>query len=99
MNTSYSFGGGHDGSEMFKVAPIVYGSSSSSDLSLLSSSSQPSASRPSDLMPKLKRNPTNAMPPKTPKTNASPLGLILVAKEKSPPDKNGPAARPAADKV
>lgn len=37
--------------------------------------------------------------PKTPNANASPLGLTLVAREKSPPERNGPAARPAADRV
>ena len=50
-------------------------------------------------MPKLSRKPMNAMPPKTPKAKASPFGRIWVAMEKSPPERKGPAARPAADRV
>lgn len=50
-------------------------------------------------MPKLSRKPRNATPPNTPNARASPFGLILIAIEKRPPDRKGPAARPAADKV
>ena len=39
------------------------------------------------------------MPPKTPKAKASPLGRTFVAIENKPPDKNGPIARPAAERV
>ena len=75
-------------------------SSSFSSSSLPSSSSEnPSASRPSPRIPKLRRKPTNVMPPKTPKAKASPLGLILVAAENKAPDRKGPTARPAADSV
>ena len=72
-------------------------SSSSSSSSL--SSSHPSASNPSPLMPKLARNPMNAIPPNKPNARASPLGLTLVARENIPPETKGPTARPAADRV
>ena len=79
----------------------LYGSSSS-DLSLTSSSSlssQPSASRFCDLIPKLRRNPRKAIPPNTPNASASPFGCIPIAMEKRPPERKGPAARPAAESV
>lgn len=41
----------------------------------------------------------NAIPPKTPQASASPFGLTRVAMEKRPPERKGPAARPAADSV
>lgn len=50
-------------------------------------------------MPKLASQPRNAMPPKTPHANASPFGSTRVAMEKSPPDRKGPAALPAAERV
>lgn len=50
-------------------------------------------------MPQLARKPTKAMPAKTPHDNASPFGRTLVDNEKRPPDRNGPAARPAAESV
>jgi len=40
-----------------------------------------------------------AMPPKTPKASASPFGRIRVDAENSAPDRKGPIALPAADKV
>lgn len=44
-------------------------------------------------------NPRKAMPPKTPQASASPLGFTWVANEKRPPDRKGPTARPAAERV
>lgn len=79
--------------------PTPPSSSSSSSSSLPSSSSQPSASNPLLRIPKLIKHPTKAIPPKTPKARASPLGLTWVASEKSPPERKGPAARPAAESV
>ena len=38
-------------------------------------------------------------PPKTPKATASPLGRTRVESVKRPPERNGPAARPAAERV
>lgn len=74
--------------------------SSSSDLSPSSlSSPQPSASRARPRIPKLMIKPMNETAPKTPNARASPLGWILAVSEKSPPDRNGPTARPAADRV
>lgn len=40
-----------------------------------------------------------AMPPNTLKARASPLGWILVAAVKMPPEMKGPTALPAADSV
>ena len=75
-------------------------SSSSSDLSLASSpDSQPSASRSVERMPKLIKKPMKAIPPNTPNARASPFGWTLVATENRPPERKGPAARPAADSV
>lgn len=50
-------------------------------------------------MPQLAKKPMKAMPANTPQDNASPRGLTLVDNENKPPDKKGPAARPAADSV
>lgn len=36
---------------------------------------------------------------KTPNARASPLGWILAVRENSPPERNGPTARPAAERV
>ena len=74
---------------------------SSSDLSLSSpsSSSQPSASRSAERIPKLARNPMKAMPPKRQNASASPLGSTRVARVNNPPERKGPAALPAADNV
>lgn len=81
-------------------ASLVYTSSSSDVASSSSSlSSQPSASRLDDRMPRLRANPRRLMPPKMPKARASPLGCTCVAAVKSDPEMNGPAARPAAESV
>lgn len=74
-------------------------SSPSSSSSLPSSSSKPSASRFSPRIPKLSKKPIKVMPPKTPNATASPLGSTCVEREKRPPARNGPAARPAAERV
>lgn len=50
-------------------------------------------------MPKLSKKPMKATPPNTPNARASPLGLTPVDIENRPPDKNGPMARPAAERV
>lgn len=39
------------------------------------------------------------MPPNTPQANASPLGCTCVARENKPPDRKGPTALPAAERV
>lgn len=74
--------------------PISSSSSSSS-----SSSLQPSASRFSPRIPKLRKKPSKETPAKMPNGIASPFGWILVAAVKRDPDIKGPAARPAAESV
>jgi hypothetical protein len=73
--------------------------SSSASSVMAPSSSQSSDSRLSARMPKLAKKPTNAIPPKTPHANASPLGRIVVEMENRPPDMKGPTALPAAESV
>ena len=63
-----------------------------------SSSPQPSASRFGERIPRLSRNPNKDTPLNTAKDITSPLSNF-EARENSPPDRNGPAARPAADRV
>lgn len=101
----------HHCSETFLTVPcmpvnthvhfVVHASSSSSLLSDTESLSvsHPSASSSALLMPKDNKKPMKAIPPKTPKAKASPFGLTLVATVNKPPLRNGPAARPAADRV
>jgi len=48
---------------------------------------------------KAQKESKSAIPAKIPKGKASPLGFNLVAAVKSEPDRNGPAARPAAESV
>jgi len=79
--------------------PSPSSSSSSSSSALPLSSSQSPLSRLSPRIPKLASQPRNAIPPKTPHAKASPRGLTCVAREKSPPERKGPAARPAAERV
>ena len=74
-------------------------SSSPSETCSLFSSPHPSDSRPVPRIPKLPRKPMNATPPKTPKARASPFGLTYVATEKRLPERKGPAARPAEERV
>lgn len=74
-------------------------SSSSSSSWLPFSSSHSALSSPSPLIPQLASHPRNAIPPKTPQGSASPFGLRRVPSEKRPPERNGPAARPAAERV
>lgn len=73
--------------------------SSSSDFPASLSSPQPSASSERPRMPKLNMKPIKETAPKTPNATASPLGCNLAVRENSPPERNGPTARPAAERV
>ena len=79
--------------------PASFSSSSSSSSSSLWLQYSSSDSNPAPVIPKLARKPKNAMPPNTPQANASPFGRTCVAREKRPPERKGPTARPAADSV
>lgn len=74
-------------------------STSSSSSTLPSSAFQPPPSSSSSRIPKLVRKPMKAIPPNTPNARASPFGLTLVARVNRPPDRKGPTARPAAERV
>jgi hypothetical protein len=73
-------------------------SSSTSSLSL-SSSSHSALSRPVLRIANDATHPRIVTPAKRPQASASPLGLTRVDRVKSPPDRNGPILRPAAERV
>lgn len=79
------------------VPPSLLLSSSSSWLLLSSSHSALSSSSPR--IPKLTSQPIKAIPPNTPHAKASPFGCTCVAMVNRPPERNGPAALPAAEMV
>jgi hypothetical protein len=50
-------------------------------------------------IPKLRKNPTRDTAAKTPKGITSPFGWTRAAREKRLPERKGPTARPAAERV